>query len=163
MGIFNRKKKNEVKDIKVEIPVLPHEHVWKDMPWYMELGYSGSNRTASYKITEPYICITCGERKNVTLESNSWSNIGVEEREKIYNRVRRRYKQYLKPKAIVEDMINNILLVKDPSYLNTVEVMRGTPHQKCGTSAEMEQIIDENHYKIEVPKNEMDSRKMGSK
>lgn len=149
MGIFNKKKKEQPKeDFKLEIPQLPHEHVWKDMPWYMGTYYSGTNHTAGYKVVEPYICITCGERKNVVLEEMEWSNISSEDREKEYTAVRKRYKRYLKPRAIVEDMINNILLVKDPNYLDTVEVMRGTPHRRCGTSAEMKQVIDESENNI---------------
>jgi hypothetical protein len=141
MKLFNRKKNRTVDEFT--IPEVPHQHVWKDMPWYMGVHYNGTNKTAGYKIVEPYICITCGERKNITLEEEDYSNISSDERELIFSKVRSRYKKYIKPRAVVEDMINNILLVKDPDYLNTVEVMRGTPHRKCGTSAEMErQNID---------------------
>ena len=140
MGLFNRKKKKQTEEPKFEIPVLPHEHVWKDMPWYMDITYSSTDKTASYKIMEPYICITCGERKDVVLEEKGWTNIDNEWREKYFTRVRRRYKKYLKPRAVVEDMINNILLVKDPDYLDTVEIMHGTPHRRCGTSAEMKRV-----------------------
>ena len=143
MGLFNRKKKRTEETFKIEIPTLPHEHVWKDMPWYMEIGYSGSDKTASYQIVEPYICIICGERQNKVLEKEAWAHISPEEREKEYSMVRKRYRKYLKPRAVVEDMINNILLVKDPEYLDTVEVMRGTPHRRCGTSAEMKRIDEE--------------------
>lgn len=145
MGIFNRKKKKteEEKEFKLEIPALPHEHVWKDMPWYMVERYNGSQHTAGYSIIEPYICITCGERKNKLLEEIDWSNIDADERQKEFSAIRKRYRKYLKPRAVVEDMINNILLVKDPDYLDTVEIMRGTPHRRCGTSAEMKRVDNE--------------------
>lgn len=141
MKLFKRKKNKTAGEFV--IPELPHQHVWKDMPWYMHTSYDGGKRTADYDIIEPYICITCGERKNVTLEHGDWGNITSEDRDKRYNKIRNKYKRYLKPQAVVEDMINNILLVKDPDYLDIIEVMRGTPHRKCGTSAEMErQDID---------------------
>ena len=144
MSLFSRKKKQ--KDLI--IPNVPHEHTWKDMPWYMKVYYNGTDKIAGYEIIEPYICVTCGERKNVTLEKEDYSNIGVEEREDIFKKVRIRYKKYLKPRAVVEDMINNILLVKDPDYLDMVEEMRGLPHRRCGTSAEMERR--DTDFKIEL-------------
>jgi len=148
MGIFTRKKMTEYEPV---FPELKHEHTWKDMPWYMETEYSSTEHTAQYEIIEPYICLTCGERKNVKLEGTRWTNITPDAREDEYAAVRKRYKKYLKPRAVVEDMINNILLVKDPDHLEMVENMRGTPHKRCGTSAEMKQIFQEKeHPTIEV-------------
>lgn len=139
-----------------------HECIMKDFPWYMEVHYNGSNKTASYEIIEPYVCISgCGKRIDKVLESDSWTHISTNEREKEYNQIRQRYKKYLKPRAVVEDMINNVLLVKDPGRLNMVEKMYGLPHQNCGTSAEMEFSKKEDNFKIKLPerdKNEMDSR-----
>lgn len=152
MWPFKRKKDPE----PAPIPEIPHTHVFKDMPWYMEEEYSGQQHTASYEIIEPYICITCGERKNVKLEFANWSNISAEDREQYYKNIRKKYRKYLRPKAVVEDMINNILLVKDPGRLNMIEQMRGTPHQNCGTSAEMKQVFEEpkkDTPKIEVEEN----------
>ena len=151
MSIFNRKKKKTEENFKIEIPTLPHEHVWKDMPWYMDVSYNSLDKTASYQIIEPYICVVCGERQNKILEKESWAHISVEEREKEYSVIRSRYKKYLKPRAVVEDMINNILLVKDVDYLNMVEEMRGLPHKNVGTSAEMKQAKDTD-FKINLLK-----------
>ena len=148
MKLFNRKKNKTVDEFI--IPEVPHEHTWKDMPWYMKVYYNGTYKTAGYEIIEPYICVTCGERKNVTLEKEDYSNIGVEERENIFKKVRIRYKKYLKPRAVVEDMINNIILVKDPERLAMLEEMRGTPHKNCGSSAEMKMVKD-TEFKIELP------------
>lgn len=149
MGIFSRKKKNtEEENPKLEFK-FKHEHVFKDMPWYMEVQYDGAEKTASYQIIESYICITCGERQNKVLEKESWQGITVDAREKEYEAIRKRYHKYLRPRAVVEDMINNILLVKDPGRLEMLEKMRGTPHSGCGTSSKMK---NDPHYKIEVPK-----------
>ena len=154
MRLFNRKKKSEEKEFI--IPEIPHEHTWKDMPWYMDISYSERDNTASYEIIEPYICITCGERKNVNLEHRHWSGVTPEIREKFYQKVRNRYKKYLKPRAIVEDMINNILLVKDAERLNMIEKMYGFPHQNIGTSAEMKQVKDTD-FKINLPERKKDN------
>ena len=153
MGLFSRRKKKDVPAAESPIFISAHEHTWKDMPWYMETWWSGEKRTAGYKIIEPYICITCGERKNVQLEQADWSNISVDDREQYYKDVRKRYRKYLRPHAVVEDMINNILLVKDPGRLNMIEQMRGMPHQNVGTSAEMKQVFEE--PKRDAPKIEV--------
>ena len=140
-----KKKKEEQTQESLVIPEIPHTCVFKDMPWYMNTSYNGPNKTAEYEIIEPYICISgCGKRIDKVLEHNSWSNIDEDTREKYYARIRKRYKQYIKPRAVVEDMINNILLVKDPEYLDMVETMRGLPHRRCGTSAEMNQVDEDN-------------------
>ena len=156
MGLFNRKKKEEPKDkLDFDIPKLPHKCIMKDLPWYMEVEYNGSEKWAEYRIIEPYICINgCGLRKNVVLEEERWLNIDSATRDEYYEKVRKQYKKYLKPRAVVEDMINNILLVKDPEYLDTVELMRGTPHRRCGTSAEMKRIDEKenNIGELIVPK-----------
>ena len=154
MGLFNRKKK--IEDTKeIIIPELPHTHTWKDMPWYMNTTYSECDKSANYEIYEPYICITCGERKNVLLEERHWKGLTSEQREEFYQKVRARYKKYLKPRAIVEDMINNIILVKDAQRLNMIEKMYGFPHQNVGTSAETQQVKD-TEFKINLP--ERDNR-----
>lgn len=151
MGLFNRKKKQK----ELVIPEIPHTCVMKDLPWYMEIRYNGTQHTAGYSIIEPYICINgCGKRINKVLEQCDWADISVEDREKEFEAIRKRYRKYLKPRAVVEDMINNILLVKDPDYLDMVEEMRGLPHRRCGTSAEMkrnENAENDIGY-LEVPK-----------
>ena len=146
MGLFNWKKK----EAQHTIPELSHEHTYKDMPWYMKEYYNGPNEYAGYRIIEPYICIECGKRIDKVLEEASYEHITVEAREKIYKQVRDKYKKYLKPQAVVEDMINNILLVRDPDHLHMVETMRGLPHKKCGTSAEMEWPQDERAPSLKV-------------
>ena len=130
MGFFNRKKSEHI-----EIPTLKHEHTWKDMPWYMETWYSGREHTASYYIKEPYVCIVCGERKDITLEKEEWNNISVEGREERYKEVREKYAQYLKPRAIVEDMINDIQYVKDTEHLEMVELLLNSLHKGVGSSS----------------------------
>lgn len=148
MGFFNRKRKNtDTTELHIEIA---HECVMKDMPWYIEYDYDGSNNTAGYKIIEPYICITgCGKRVNKVLEQREWRNIDVKTREEYYKEVLDKYKDYIKPRAIVEDMINNILIVKDPDHLKAVENLRGTPYKGCGTSTNMQ---ENNHGELFIPK-----------
>lgn len=156
MGFFKRKKKPTP---ITELPALPHECVMKDLPWYMEIRYSGKEHTAGYSIIEPYICINgCGKRIDKVLEKCDWVDISAEEREKEFAAIRKRYRKYLKPRAIVEDMINNILLVKDAKRLEMIEEIRGLPHKNCGTSAEMarNENAENDIGSLIVPKEEKD-------
>ena len=154
MGIFSRRKKDNETTKELVIPELPHTHLWKDFPWYMYVEYSEKSLQAEYSIIEPYVCISCGERKNITLEHRQWTGIDRETREKEYERVAKKYRKFLKPRAIVEDMINNVLLVKDPEHLDMVETLLGSPHRGCGTSAQMQPFKNEDKDQptIEVPK-----------
>ena len=129
MGLFNRKK-----NVTPKLVEIPHEHVWKDFPWYMTVHYNGSNKTASYQVFEPYVCLTCGERKDVVLQEESWTNITGKEREEEYASVRHTLGDKLKPRAIVEDMINDTVLVKNPNYVAMLEKIHGLPHPNVGTS-----------------------------
>lgn len=142
---WNKKKD---KQEEITIPEIPHEHTWKDMPWYMTEKYSEKQKTAEYEIVEPFICITCGSRQNVVLESQYYAGLEREDRKRIFNEVKKTYKQYLKPRAVVEDMINNILLVKDAHHLAMLEKMRGIPHSGCGTSTNMEPLLEEEEDKV---------------
>lgn len=153
MGWFSRRKKEieEASKDTLEIEFkIPHEHTWKDMPWYMTIMYDGERKTASYSIIEPYICIKCGEREDKLLEKNTWQNISPEAREEEYKKVQKRYKDYLKPRAVVEDMINNILMVKDVKHLEMMEKMQGLPHSGCGSSSNMKD--NETEFRIKLPK-----------
>ena len=143
MGWFRKDKKQSAK----ETVAPPHQHTWKDLPWYMETYYRGTDKIAGYNIIEPYVCITCGERKNITLEKGYYERISSKDREIIYKEVREKYKEYLKPQAVVEDMINDILLVKDPEHLAMLEKLRGLPHKIVGSSSKM----DKSTFRITLP------------
>ena len=58
----------------------------------------------------------------------------------------KKYKAYLRPQAVVEDMINDILLVKDASHLDMIERLRGLPHRGVGTSSKYR----ESNFRIRV-------------
>jgi len=132
MGLFSRKRKKEPEIIPIITPA--HEHCWKDLPWYMETEYNGMHKTAGYQIIEEYICITCGEVKKKVLEEEHWSNITSQEREEAYSDIHKRYKEYLRPKAVVKDMINDIQLVQDAEKLRLMEKLHSIPHPNVGNA-----------------------------
>lgn len=151
MGLFNRKRKKEPEIIPIITPT--HTHVFKDLPWYMETEYNGSLRTAGYKIIEEYICITCGEVKKKVLEEEHWSNITSQEREEAYRDIRKRYKEYLRPKAVVKDMINDIQLVQDAEKLQLIEKLHSIPHPNVGNAKQNIPMKTDKAPKIELPNN----------
>ena len=82
------------------------QHKWRDFPAYINYD------SYSVSVCEPYVCIYCGERKNVALERVTW-NGGVKrgELQREIERMQTEYKDLVRPKAIVEDMVNDAILV----------------------------------------------------
>lgn len=126
MGLFNRKK-------ETPLPIL-HEHTWKDMPWYIVRTFDPDENVGNCQIIEPYICIVCGARKDVELETYTWQSLTPTQRDARVQAIMEKYKDYLQPRAVVEDMINNILLVKDVHHLHMMEERLGLPYRGVGTS-----------------------------
>ena len=143
MGLFNRKKETPQ-------PIL-HEHTWKDMPWYLERTFDPDKNIGECRIIEPYICIVCGARKNIPLENYVWQGLTSAQRDFRVQAIMEKYKDYLQPRAVVEDMINNILLVKDVHHLHMMEERMGLPYRGVGTS---EKTLAKNTIKLapDVPK-----------
>lgn len=132
---LKRKKHTSESPANFVLPVPAHQHTFKDLPWYLLIDYNEGKRTFNYRIIETYICIDCGETKEIELESNSYTNVSPEFREKTLAKVRKKYRQYLRPRAVVHDMINDIKYVKDPEALASIERLRGLPHQGVGSSS----------------------------
>ena len=97
-------------------PPAPCQHKWKDFPWYME--ETAKDGRYSYDILQPYVCVKCKERRNKRLEGYNYS-----QRSRCLEDIaeaKRVYKDYLKPKAIVEDMVKDEQLV-DREYLRLMD------------------------------------------
>lgn len=69
---------------------------------------------------EPYVCIHCKERKNIILNEISRMNVTWEDCLEEEEAVEERYKDYLKPKCVVEDMIHDFQMI-DRAYLDAFE------------------------------------------
>ena len=105
----------------------PCKHKYQDFPWYMEKSWNSYYRRLQIKIIEPYVCIYCHQRKNVTLLDDEWSSIPIAKRDEIIEIVTQKYSDHLQPKAIVEDMVNDMQLV-DRQWLeiaNQLRIKRG--------------------------------------
>lgn len=102
------------------IDPLPCRHKWKDFPWYIEGKYYIQTRSEVITIIEPYVCIHCKERKNVCLLRAAYDGVTEKEANHLFEENESEYKEYLKPRAVVEDMISDFQLV-DRTYLELAD------------------------------------------
>lgn len=129
MGFFNRSKKEPAKQY-VPAPPPPKKcnHKFQDFPWYIEgEENSGIGTGVSWyhlTIKEPYVCIYCGERQDKILwEITRYGN--HKEAVESLDLINKEFKDRIKHRAIIEDMINDMKLV-DPQYLQYYHMLQGT-------------------------------------
>jgi hypothetical protein len=100
----------------------PCEHKWRDCEfWYME--FQADDSMFAYKIFEPYICIYCKKREDKLLQK------GVElisPERSADDIIREFYDKFpaLRPRAVVEDAVNDIIMV-DREHLRMVDILHG--------------------------------------
>lgn len=122
MGWLRKRKREQEKQIS---PPKECDHLWKDFPWYLNGTYDAASRTVELKVYEPYVCIKCKKRKDVLLDSYIRNNISsYNESNEVINKRVENYEEYIKPKAVVEDMVNDEQLV-DRQALNILAMLRG--------------------------------------
>jgi hypothetical protein len=105
------------------------QHKFQDFPWYIESNmvtgnYQSQNRL-TYRIIEPYVCIYCGERRDIVLEQRKITGYSKSDMTKIIDNIREIYSDRIKPKPIIEDMINDLKLV-DVEHLKWYHFLAGT-------------------------------------
>lgn len=109
MRLFKRKEKVK------EIPAVPEYHCshrWKDFDWYIEGTWQSDSNFMSMRIIEPYVCIHCKERKNVTLQEAT--RIGIRSLSEALDEAGKwteLFGERIKEQAIVEDEIHDFQLV----------------------------------------------------
>lgn len=128
MGFFNRSKKEPVKQYVPEPapPLKKCQHKFQDFPWYIEGEESNGIGTQWYRLTikEPYVCIYCGERQDKILwEITRYGN--HKEAVESLDSINKEFKDRIKHRAIIEDMINDMKLI-DPQYLQYYHMLQGT-------------------------------------
>ncbi|MBQ9613065.1 MAG: hypothetical protein IJV14_10865 [Lachnospiraceae bacterium] len=97
-------------------------HKWKDFPPY--LVYSTTNMLV--QIIEPYVCVYCKERKDVYLLNECWKGEGIysySHFQQVVKQYQDTYKDILRPRVIVEDMVHDEMLV-DREHLRILEDIR---------------------------------------
>lgn len=117
---FKRKK---AEGSKGTLPPLPCPHTWKDFPWYLESTFYPDDFKSEFTIVEPYVCAHCKERKNVELLHVSKITYTKSEFNSIINDFNKTFKDHLKIRPVVEDMINDFIYV-DREKLDILEKLR---------------------------------------
>lgn len=117
--LFFGKKKNESEPAHLEptyVPAPPKEcsHHWQDFPPY--LNYKISDTKYEIEVIEPYVCLDCKRRKEVTLLhlSREGANVYNEGEAKIAQ-LQKQYEGFIEDRLVVEDKINDVINV-DSEY-----------------------------------------------
>ena len=97
------------------------QHKYKDYDWYLEYEVPNNKNIFKYRIFEPYVCLLCGDRKDVKLEEGI---IPLNERSyyDILETMRNSYPK-IRSRADIEDEIQDDIHV-DKEYLKWHEFLR---------------------------------------
>ena len=118
MGFLRKKKET--------LPVIEFEckHKYRDFPWYLRYyeSYTPQSYTTSYnvEILEPYVCVWCGNRKDVQLYDRHFNS--KKERTEHVATLLDEYGDKMQDIPITEDQINDMILV-DRDYLRAVALL----------------------------------------
>ena len=104
-------------------------HKYKDFDWYAEANYSYENKALDAKIYEPYVCIYCGHRKDVELDSTYRFPLSFESAQETYEEFQKPYLDKIRKKAFIENEIHDMLLV-DRAYLEIYEQLHKERFEK---------------------------------
>lgn len=136
MTMFNIFKKR--KESQSEAPPLPVPeciHTWKDFPWYITEKWEENEMYQKYHnemfnkgtltliLYEPYVCAHCHKRKDIKLSHCVHENVPYELKDTVIKQFTEKYKDYIQPVAVVEDMINDFIYV-DREKLDILNKLR---------------------------------------
>ena len=128
MSIFRKKRKQEPEAAPIRSPCEIFGHTWKDFPPYLEYNYR-QGEECNIKIIESYVCICCKQRVNETIGQRTIISFSRDSFFKEVNCIKNKYKKFLKPRAIVEDMIHDAIYV-DREKLEAWERLHGNTTQE---------------------------------
>lgn len=116
MAFWGRKKQEpQVQPVKREC-----QHKYRDFPWYIECQVYG-NHTFEVRVVEPYVCVWCGHRKDVTLQEFSKYGGNKEARQAITG-LMQEYGDHIQARAFIENDIHDMQLV-DRDYLRALAIV----------------------------------------
>lgn len=110
---FKRRREEEIKArndaLLEELSKLPCErrngkHLYRDFPATISWK---TGRNGFIEINEAYVCVYCGHRETRTLQHVTYDNLSNSELQEEVKRIETEYKDLIKPKPIVEDMIED--------------------------------------------------------
>lgn len=154
MGWFKKKQSSVIESEEFITSITPKEcqHIWWDSSPFFEFNWNAyqseynrkKNKTEQLgrlriEITESYVCCNCGERHNEILQKIEIEDITRDQALEEVHKAKEEYKDFCKPRAKVEDEINDLKYKIDRNLLQTLAIYQ--PH-KIGS------IIDNN---VQVP------------
>ena len=159
MAFWNKKEvqtKVVEKDPVVEIPIPKCFHTWKDFPAYIKEKYE--NGKSILEVVEPYICVHCKERENVSLYTETETGLSRSEHDKKREDWEYKYRKILQPRIIVEDMINDEIRL-DPIKLAIIEKLRGAKNEEEQDESSQLNIPPDAGSLVPAPSNKTHKRK----
>ena len=124
MSIFNRRKKQQqqqqIIDDSYERMIAElskpycqqkgHKCEYRDFPPYIEYHWESDGR-GSIEMKEKYVCLYCHKIETKILSIWKFTNCNLTEFNQAIDQTKKEYKNFIKPKAIVEDMVNDAIMV----------------------------------------------------
>lgn len=138
MGIFKKKKQETTaveEPLVIKTPCEVFGHTYKDFPPYIEAVYGGKGYVSHIFMTESYVCTCCRDRINKTLDDYEFISFSMDKFNKELRHYEDKYKDFVTPRPIVEDMIQDAIMV-DKEKLAAWEQLHGQ-----GTKEEFKLII----------------------
>ena len=130
MNWFKKKKQQPKQEeaMTIRSPCEIFGHTWKDFPPYLEYDYKYSD-ICHIKIIESYVCICCKKRVDEVIGNRTVISYSEGRFFKEVTRMKNEYKELLKPRAIVEDMIHDTIYV-DRDKLEAWDRLHGKVPEK---------------------------------
>lgn len=115
----------ETADISDANEKVECDHKFRDYNWYLKykVGYINGKRKFSYTIYEPYVCVKCGERKDIELESAEVDCFEGFDLKGTLDAIQKAYPK-IRPLAEIEDEIGDDIRV-DHEYLKWHDFVTG--------------------------------------
>lgn len=131
-------------EISADIPdvnkKIECDHKFRDYDWYLKykIGYVNGKHKFSYTIYEPYVCVKCGERKDIELESAEMDYFEGFNMKRTLDTIQKAYPK-IRPLAEIEDEIGDDIRV-DREYLKWHDFVTGKTSKplNCGDDGKIE-------------------------
>ena len=126
MAFWAKKNKSPTIETPTIVDTKPVcSHKYRDFHWYIEGEYRAHSPTKfEIRIIEPYVCVWCGNRKNQVLQTVTREGQYATKNEmaNITQSLIDTYGDKIRPRAFVEDEINDMQLV-DRDYLRALSLI----------------------------------------
>lgn len=137
MSWFKKKKIESIPTSIIEPKIKECQHIWCDFSPYIAYEFEYENKeisdfgTLKIIIYEPYVCCNCSKRETIELSKDVYYHIKYKEIKEIIEKKKQEHQNFTKPRARVEDEINDLIHKIDRNLLQTIGVYQP---QKLGST-----------------------------